>query len=113
MVPSILRSAAVPPAAKHPRSMMPPPLYFTVGMFSGFQAFLFFLQMDHGQFDQTPSSDHRTSQHKLKPLSLSACCSWSNGFFLSEWPFSPCYCRTRFTVDEDFDELQQHNISLP
>ena len=29
------------------------------------------------------------------------CRFWSNGFFLAEWPFSPCQYRTRFTVDDD------------
>ena len=28
-------------------------------------------------------------------------CFWSNGFFLAEWPFSPCRYRTCFSVDND------------
>ncbi|KAI4887464.1 hypothetical protein NFI96_001530 [Prochilodus magdalenae] len=27
--------------------------------------------------------------------------AWRKGFFLAEWPFSPCRYRTRFTVDND------------
>ena len=56
------------------------------------------------------SSHHRTCLQKLRSLSwfLFANCNLgflcffrSNGFFLTEWPFSPCWCRTRFTVDYD------------
>jgi hypothetical protein len=45
MMPSILLSAPVPPAEKHPHNMMLPPLCFTVGMVSfGLQASPNFLQ---------------------------------------------------------------------
>ncbi|XP_061671079.1 tudor domain-containing protein 3 isoform X2 [Syngnathoides biaculeatus] len=35
--------------------------------------------------------------HNLKPLSADIMVR-SNGFILGEWPFSPCRCRTHFTV---------------
>ena len=56
------------------------------------------------------SSDHRTCFQKWRSLSLCAFANcnlaflgffWSNGFFLAEWPFSPCRYSTRFTVDND------------
>ena len=115
MMPSILWSAPVPPAAKHPHNMMLPSRCFTVGMvFFGVQASPFFLQTK--QWSLWPnssivvSSDQRTFFQKV--WSLSSCAVenrslyflwriWSSGFFLAERPFRLCRYRTRFTVDID------------
>ena len=69
MMPSILWSAPVPPAAKHPHNIMLPPPCFTVGMvFFGLQAFPFFLQTQRWSLWPNSSifvsSDQRTFPQK-------------------------------------------------
>ena len=68
-------------------------------VFSGLQSSLFYSTC---KFHQTPG-------HVLKIkvfvtvyiCKLFFCWFWSNGFFLAEWPFSPCCYRMNFTVNNE------------
>ena len=114
-MPSILWSAPLPPAAKHPHNMMLPPLCFAVGMvFFGLQASPFFLQTWWWSLWPNSSifisSYQRTFLQKVWYLSPCAVANrslpflwrfWSSGFLRAEWPLRLCRYRTRFTVDID------------
>ena len=115
MMPFILWSAPVRPAAKHPHNMMLQPLCFTVGMvFFGLQASPFSSKHNNGHYGQTvlflfhQNRGHFSKKHNLCPhvqLQTVVCLFlwrfWSSGFFLAERPFRLCRYRTRFTMDID------------
>ena len=105
MMPSILWSAPVPPAAKHPHNMMPHPC-FTVGMvLFGLQDSPFFLQT--WQWSLWPnscifvSSDQRTFLQKVRSLSLCAVANRNLAFsmaILEQW-LLPCWSGLSGYVD--------------
>ena len=72
MKPSILWSAPVPPAAKHPHNMMLPPPWFTVGMvIFGLQASPFSSKHNDGHYGQTVLFlFHQTRGHFSKKYDL-------------------------------------------
>ena len=114
MKPSILWSAPVLPAAKHPHNMMLPPCASRLGWCSSackpppfsskhnnghyVQTFLFLFH----QTRENVSKKYDLCPHVQLQTSLAFLCwFWSSGFFLPERPFRLCRYRSRFTVDID------------
>ena len=111
-MPSILWSALVPPAAKHPHNVMLPPPCFMFGMvFFGLQASPFFLQMMVIMAKQFYFLFHQTRGHFSKKYDLCPHVQlqtivWlvlmtvlEQWLLLAEWPFRLCQYRTCFTLD--------------
>ena len=101
-IPSILGSAPVPPAAKHPHNMMLPSPCFTVGMvFFSLQASLFISKHNNIHYSQTNlflfrpedrQEDQRTFLENVRSLSPCAVANRSLDFFmavLEQWHL-PC-----------------------
>ena len=114
MTPSILWSAPVPLAAKHPHNMMLPPRASRLGWCSSAcKPPPFSSKHNNGHHGQTVLFfSHQTRGHLSKKYDLRPCSVanrslaflwrfWSSGFFLAEEPFRLCRYRTRFTVDID------------
>ena len=113
MMPSILRSALVPPAEKHPHNMMLPPLMLhgwdggvrlaslpvfppNITMVIKGQTVLFLFHQTRGHF----SKKYNLCPHvHLQTVVWFLWQFWSSGFFLAERPFRSCCNRNNFTVD--------------
>ena len=109
-MPSILWSAPVPSAAKHPHNMMlPSPCFMVEMVFFGLskhndghygQTVLFLFHQTRGHFskkyDLCPHVQLQTRKSQAFLWQF-----WSSGFFLAEQPFGLCRYTTRFTVDID------------
>ena len=89
--------------------MLPPPC-FTVGMFSGSQTSPFFLQRTTGHVSKNDGLCLYPCLNLQTVIWPFLCWFWSNGFFLTERPFSPCWYRTRFTVDNDTFTSFSHKV---
>jgi hypothetical protein len=112
-MPSILWSAPVPPAAKHPHNMMLSPRASRLGWcFSACKPLPFSSKHNDGHYGQTVLFlFHQTRGHFYKKYDLCPHVQlqtlvwlflwqfWSSGFVLAEQPFRLCRYRTRFTVD--------------
>ena len=115
MMPSILWSAPVPPAAKHPHNMMLQPRASRLGWCSSAcKPPSFSSKHTDGHYGQTVLFlFHQTRGHFSKKYNLCPHIQlqtivwlflwrfWSSGFFLAERPFRLCRYRTRFSVDID------------
>ena len=106
MMPFILWSAPVPPAAKHPHNMMlgwyslackPPPFSSNDGHYG--QTVLFFFLQTRGHFSK--KYDLCPHEQLQTVVCLFLLRFWSSGFFLADRPFRLCWYRTWFTVDID------------
>lgn len=105
---SVLWRSPVPPAAKHPHILQLvwgsqackfPPFFIKVTTVIVAKQFSFnFIRLQ----DMSPNVFLSSSLCAFTNCNLAfLCCFGNNGYFLAEWPFSPCCFRTRFTVDND------------